>query len=261
MISDSNSWLEPFKVRSYELSPNRELSITSLCDYLQEAAGRHARHLGASIDHLAENDLTWVLARLDLAFEGLPRWRDDVVVETWPSRMRGFVARREFLVRQGDRIAARATSAWLVIDLHRRRPARLTSELLGMEVPDRPPALSGAVDSLPKLETEAESLPTERKLEVGYGDLDINRHVNHVKYVDWALESLPADFHENHRPAGLEADFRSEVHYPAEVVARARVIRSTEGATVLHQLVSGGKAAARLRTRWLTSPTKPEVDA
>lgn len=250
MTVDHHSWIENFKVRSYELSPDRELSAPSLCNYLQEAASRHAQELGVSIDHLAQHQLTWVLARLDLVILEPTHWRDEVLVETWPSKMRGFVARREFLVRLEDRIAARATSAWLVIDLAKRRPSRLPPALLRIIVPDRPPALPRTASSLPRMEDSPAGDLLEQRFEVGYGDLDINRHVNHVSYIEWALESLPTEFHEGHRLVELEADFRSEIHYPAEVVAKARRVNLADGISVVHGVGTSGGEAARLRTRW-----------
>ena len=248
MSTPPDTWSEPFKVRSYELTPHRELSAPALCNYLQEAASRHAQELGASIDDLADHNLTWVLARLDLLLESTPRWRDALVVETWPSEMRGFVARREFVVRRDGRVTARATSKWLVIDLDRRRPARLPAELRRIAVPDKEPVLPGSSGSLPEL-VDADRV---RRFQVDYGDLDINRHVNHVSYIEWAIETLPTEFHEGHRLAELETDFRSEIHYPAEITAEAGAREQDGEQRVLHRLItSGGVEAARLRTRWV----------
>ena len=54
-------WTEAFPVRAYEADVNGTLSIAHLCNYLQEAAGNHARSLGVSVEQLQELDLTWML--------------------------------------------------------------------------------------------------------------------------------------------------------------------------------------------------------
>ncbi len=241
-------WIEEFRVRSYELGPEGALSAESLCDYLQEAAGRHAEELGISIDAIGRDNLTWVLARLDLLLEGLPGRGRTVRVETWPSGAKGFLALREFLVT-GDGIPlARATSAWLVIDLERRRPVRLPSSISEIPIPDRERALQRGFRRIPK----PGRADHERRFEVRYGDLDVNRHVNHVRYLEWAFETLPAVFLAAHRLVEVEADFRAEVGLGELVEGRAEIEAGGGEQSAIHLLsgASGASEAARLRTRW-----------
>ena len=242
------SWVESFRVRSYELGPGGELAVASLCNYLQEAAGCHAAARGASIPELMRDGLTWVLARLKLVVETFPGWCDEVVVETWPSRMRGFVAQREFLVRSDERILARATSSWFVIDLERRRPVRLPQRLDELPVPDRERALDSGYSALPRLAHPR----WQRIFRVGYDDLDINRHLNHVRYLEWAIDTLPEEFREAHRLAELTVDFQAEINLAAEVRSAAKLDDDGSQAVVLHSLSldDGATEAARLRTHW-----------
>jgi acyl-ACP thioesterase len=94
-------WTDEFPVRLYEADSRGSLAVGSLCNYLQEAAGNHAGHLGVSVGQLMERGLTWVLSRLHVCVARLPRWRDEVTIETWPSGLDEMVATRDFRLHDG----------------------------------------------------------------------------------------------------------------------------------------------------------------
>jgi len=81
-------------------------------------------------------------------------------------------------------------------------------------------------------------------------DLDINRHVNHTVYVQWALEALPRELLLETAPAEIEVAYRAEAFYGDEIAARAQV--EDAGRSFRHQIVnaSTGAELARLRTLW-----------
>lgn len=250
----ADAWTQRFAVRSYETEPGGRLSLTGLCNYLQEAAGAHAVDLGISIGDLGRDNLTWVLGRLELRIERMPRWREVVDVTTWPSRLRSLLVLRDFLVESAEReVLARATSTWFVIDLERRRPVRIPAHIRGLPLPRRPRALRPDGLRLPR----PARVDREERFRVRHRDLDVNAHVNHVRYVEWALDTLPGSFLDGHRLTELDADFRAEVVYGETVRAQAEVDGGGEESRVCFRLLRGADAgdgadeAARIRTRWL----------
>lgn len=206
-------WSEATTVRSHEITPHGTASVPALATYLQEAAGHHAEALGVSFQRLQANEQAWVLVHLHVEIERLPNWEEEVVIETWPSGIDRLYATREFLLRGDDGPVARATSAWLVFDTERRRPARLPERLHSIESPDRAPVLAHDWDDLP----HPEHVDHTRSFEVRYHDLDVNRHVNNVRVLEWALETLPADIHESYRCAGVALQFVAETR-PGDTV-------------------------------------------
>jgi acyl-CoA thioesterase FadM len=121
---------KPFTVRYYEVGPSRLVRPATLLDYLQDAAAEHASHLNIGVQDLHHRDLTWVLSRLRLAVERYAGVGETVLVRTWPSTRGGLSSYREFeVLDQSGEIVARATTAWVVLDLVRRRPVRLADLL------------------------------------------------------------------------------------------------------------------------------------
>ncbi len=256
MTTSVKPWEETFSIRSYEVEPGGRASVQAICQYLQEGASNHAKELGFSVENMIAHNLTWVMSRLHVEVDRYPTWRDRVKLTTWPSRQNGLMATREFLLHApgGERLA-RATSAWLLIDLKRRRPVRLPDFILELLLPDRERALE---DSFAKMvPPEVDSY--ESRFDVRWSDLDLNAHVNNVRYVEWAIEGLPPTFREGRCMKALEVNFRLETRYGATVVVQSGSAGYTpeDSATRIlwHRLhrADDGREIAFARTTWVPS--------
>ena len=237
-----------FAVRSYEVDLAGMVRPTTLLNYLQEAAGDHARRLGVSVSDLLPQGLTWVLSRTRLQIHGTVASREEVHVRTWPSTREGRFSCREFELTAADgRPIALATCSFAVLDLATRRPV-----IIGEHLPSYPlmprRVIADDFATLPSL-AEAE---TELTFRVGRGDLDINRHANNVAYAAWAIETVPAAVAEKYLIADLEIAYRAEIFYGETVMARSRELPGEDRRTFLHQLVrrEDGVELTRLVTRW-----------
>jgi acyl-ACP thioesterase len=241
-------WTESLAVRTQDLTPAGEVSMPALCGYLQEAAGPHAAALGVSMDALAAEGKAWVLARLRVAVERAPRRGDTVTIETWPSGLDGLFTTREFILTVDNEVAARVTSAWFVMDLERRRPARPPRAVRTLAFPDRVPALAPPPDEL----VPPERADHERGVTVGYHDLDRNEHVNNVRYLTWALDTLPAAVFAERRGAEVALHFRHEASLGDPIRAVVQTDATDEALTARHALVHAeeGHTLAVAHTDW-----------
>ena len=241
-------WTESMDVRTGDLTPAGMMSLPALCGYLQEAAGPHAAALGVSMDDLAAEGRAWVLARMRLATERRPRRGDTVTIETWPSGLNGLFATREFVLTVEEDVAARATSAWFLIDLDRRRPVRPPRAVRTLDPPDRPPALGHLPDNL----SPPERADHERTLTVRYHDLDRNEHVNNVRYLTWALDTLPASMYAEGRCTDVTIHFHHEATLGDPIRAAVQTESAGDGVTARHVLTHAedDQTLAVIRTRW-----------
>lgn len=242
------TWTETVSVRSSDLTPHGTASTPALCVYLQEAAGHHADALGVSMRQLREKAQAWVLSHMHLDLDRLPQEHETVVVETWPSGLDGLYTTREFVLSIDGAEMGRATSRWFVIDTERRRPVRPPRLLHDLDLPDRPPPHAHDFGDLPgPARIDHETAWTAR-----YHDLDLNRHVNSVRYLEWALGTLPDDLLDAHRCTGLALHFRAEATAGTPVRATAQVDATDDGPTARHALHHAETDAllAAARTTW-----------
>ena len=213
-----------YRVRSYETGVANRVTMPTLCNYLQEAAGDHAIELGVGILELQSRGLSWMIARLHLVLARDVPWGGDVRLVTWPSGLKGrLVALRDFrlLDAQGAEVGE-AVSEWLTVDLAAQRivrPAEAFQAVVPPNVARVPLAASdvgGKFAALAKVDATASIL-------VRRADHDFNDHVNNVHYVEWALEALPAVFRAR-SVRELDIVFRQAAHAGDELESRLEVV-------------------------------------
>ena len=230
-----------------DATPHGTLALPALCAHLQDAAGAHAEALGVSQHTLLMQEQSWVLTRLHIELDRLPRWDDTLSIETWPSGLNGPFAQREFVLRVEDAEVGRATSTRVVFDQAERRMVRPPRVLRTLTLPDRPPALPADIPNVKAPDSEDHT----RAFRVRFHDLDLNWHVNNARYVAWALETLPIHWLEAHALHGLVLHFKHETTADTSVVATAEV-HQHDPIRVVHHLhdADGGPTLALAETRW-----------
>jgi acyl-ACP thioesterase len=131
------------------------------------------------------------------------------------------------------------------MDVVRRRPTRPPASLAEVDRPERPHAVAPDRTPLATLEVPEH----ERLFSVRRSDLDLNQHVNNVRYVEWALEAAPDALDEHHRPHRLDVQFRAESVYGDTVRSACGV--DGEG-MLLHRVSrpADGRTLALARTEW-----------
>lgn len=253
MFPPDHARIFPFPVREHELDADGRLSVVSICAHLQDAASRHAGELGFSVERLSQSGLTWVLARLLVDLGERPGKDEELTLHTWPSGVNGLFATRDFLVTGADaEPVVRATTAWLMLDLRRRRPSRLTDDVLGLSPSDSLRSVSDDFQRLAPIGGET----TERRVRSGWSDLDVNRHVNHVRYVAWMLDAVPAELRGTATITRFELHFRAEIAEDRDLLIRTST-RKESGAYIVRQdLVDSlsGVMYAESRSRWSNGP-------
>ena len=239
---------DSLRVRGSEIDPRGRLSILAVANYMQEAAGLHAGELGFALDQLFPLGLTWVLARLRIRIDRYPRWRERVGIETWPSSVDARFTTRDFVFTDaaGERFGV-ATTSWAVMDLKTRSPR-----------PPQPEFVALITDTTRVLTFEDRSLPRPeapqwcREYDVRLSDLDLNRHVNNVVYLNWALEPVPLDVWKARTLREVDLSFKAEVRYGETVSVEAESRETADGLEVLHRVLRkvDGAELAVARSRW-----------
>lgn len=223
--------------------------LLRLLEEMMEAAGRHAETLGVGVQDLHAKGLTWVLARLRVAIAAIPEPGAAAALATWPSGRHRLFALREFQARDahGAEIL-RATSAWALMHLQTRRPARLDPHL---PVFDLHPGRMIADDFAPLPPPWPRAARTLRRAQAA--DIDLNDHVNNTVYLGWALGAVPAGLRQR-QPRELEAAFLGEARLGDQVACLTEIGRPpAAGGSVLLQslrLEQSGRELTRLRSRW-----------
>lgn len=249
-MEDITLYRNKFRIRISELDSRGRVRLPALLEYLQETAASHAGKLKLHNDDMMEDSLGWVLTKLYIELDGLEEPGDSLTVESWASGSNRLYANRDFrLLTESGKEMGRATSSWLVLDLESRRPAK-TGELFKMiKELERAPLLEHKFSRLPRLE----SSDYEQDYLVNFNHIDINRHVNNVRYVDWLLETIPHDVLLEKRPVKIELNFLAESGIDDRVTSKTAHSSSVEGPTAFSHSIyctNREKELLKARTEW-----------
>ncbi|XP_074567253.1 palmitoyl-acyl carrier protein thioesterase, chloroplastic-like [Curcuma longa] len=263
MMQDGMVFRQNFSIRSYEIGADRTASIETLMNHLQETALNHVRSAGlmgagfGSTPEMTKRNLIWVVTKMQVLVEQYPSWEDVVQVDTWvaPSGKNGM--RRDWHVRdyQTGQTVLRATSVWVMINKQTRRLSKIPDEVraeIGSYFMDHDPIIDDDGRKLSKLEDDTADY-VRTGLNPRWGDLDVNQHVNNVKYIGWILESAPISILESHELAGITMEYRRECGKDSVLQSLTSISGDSgdHGFDCQHLLrLESGAEILRARTEW-----------
>lgn len=197
---------EPFHVDFTE-----KLTMGVLGNHLLNCAGIHAAERGFGIAELNENHYTWVLSRLAVEMEEVPRAYEKFSIRTWVENVYRLFTDRNFeIVNAAGKPIGYARSIWAMISMETRKPADLLA-LHGGGITDYICDKECPIEKAGRVKVN-EAEPVARYT-AKYGDIDLNGHVNSVKYIEHALNLFPLEMFREKNLRRFEVAYVAESYY------------------------------------------------
>ncbi|MBP5342150.1 MAG: acyl-[acyl-carrier-protein] thioesterase [Bacteroidaceae bacterium] len=202
-----------FTVEPFHVDFTGHLFLGILGNHLLNAAGRHSHNRGWGIDQLNEAHYTWVLSRLSIELAETPSQYEHVIIETWVESVMKLFTERNFLIRNADdgRIYGYARSIWAMIDMQTRQPSNLL-ELKGGDILNYVMSVAEKPCPIEKFNVRVRLTDdaTTSTVFTHYSDVDINGHINSVKYIEHILDLFPREQFERHRIHRFDIAYKTE---------------------------------------------------
>ena len=192
------------------------LTMGVLGNHLLNCAGFHASERGFGIATLNEDNYTWVLSRLAVEMGEMPRQYERFRVQTWVENVYRLFTDRNFAILAEDgRPLGYARSVWAMINMQTRKPADLLDLHGGCIVDyvckDKP----CPIGKPSRIRVQAAE-PVE-SLRARYSDIDINGHVNSIRYVEHILDLFPLERYRETPIRRFEVAYVAESYYGDEL--------------------------------------------
>ena len=186
--------------------------LGNLGNQMLNAADFHSTDRGFGMKYLMSIKRSWVLSRLAIEMDEMPSQYERYHIETWVESAMKFFTSRNFKVTGSDgKVYGYGRSIWAMIDTETRQP----TDIYAID--------NGAINNW--IETEM-SCPIEkggrvkvtenagfvRSMDVNYNDIDINGHVNSVKYIEHVLDLWDVDWYREYRLKRFEIAYVAEAH-------------------------------------------------
>ncbi|KAL0000092.1 hypothetical protein SO802_019694 [Lithocarpus litseifolius] len=203
-------------IRSYEVGHDKTATLESILNLLQETALNHVWMSGVlsngfgATRGMVRNNLIWVVSRMQVQVDHYPIWGEVVEIDTWVGASGKNGMRRDWLVRSQatGHVFARATSTWVMMNQETRRLSKMPEEVRAEISPwfiDKQAIKEDCPEKIVKLDSKVKYMDSNLK-----SDLDMNHHVNNVKYVRWMLGTIPDEILESHKLSTMILEYRRE---------------------------------------------------
>lgn len=223
------------RVASFDVDMSVKLKPTSFLNFAQEAANVHADYIGVGYDSMHVTRQAWVLSKIHVIFHRLPKWKDNVNMQSWHKGSAGLQCFRDFVMydEKGEEKLISATTSWLVMDIDTRRLCKYSG------LADEKAIKEDVIETpAPKLimpkDVEPELVMTHP---VNYSDLDLLGHVNNVKYTEWSMNVVELEVANNRPLKDLVVNFNNEIK-PGDTVSLYRVCEQKENGDLVY-LIEG----------------------
>jgi len=201
-----------FMAEPFHCDFSQRLFMGHLGNHMLNAADFHSSARGFGMKYLLTINRSWVLSRLAIEMDEMPGMYTKFNVETWvESAMRYFTSRNFRVVDADGKVYGYGRSIWAMIDTESRQPTDIYAIDNGAieqwieKDKECPIDKSGRV----KMDDTAELV---RTIETYYNDVDINGHINSVKYIEHVLDLWNLDFYRSHRIKRFEIAYVAEAH-------------------------------------------------
>jgi medium-chain acyl-[acyl-carrier-protein] hydrolase len=241
-------WKEKRLIESFDVDIQGRLRPQTLFAFLLNAAWNHASGGIYGYEELSTHNLLWVLIKVQMLIKRLPKWREQIIIETWGKRKVRLYALRDFTMTSetGETLIS-ATSSWMILDRTSGRPQRFDQKS------DSLPWLPGKDELETNLE-KVQQLNGGKELarfRVHFSDIDVNRHVNSTKYLEWIIDSHSQEHLEAKEIRSLEMSFLSEAIANDEVTVYSEESGGLELCSVRRTV--DDKEICRARLQWQTA--------
>ena len=184
----------PFYAETFLADSKGRMRPSNICSSMLNFAYRHADARGFG----STSSLGWVIARMGVHVERVPLEKERLRVDTWIRNLyHGFTDRCVRMVDKDGYEVVSMIATFAMIDLETRTSVDLNGNIgvamNGCLVPDEQLALR-RIPSINR--TPVEEVTFRRRPH--YSDIDVNGHMNSIRYIDHILDAMPIEYVKSH---------------------------------------------------------------
>ena len=112
-----------------DFNKNRTLKIPAIMKILENAGTKHTDAVGDNILDSSNKGLTWILTDWYVEIKSCPTYGDKILSKTWSQfTTTTFGCARDFELYANEKLAAIASTRWVLLDLKTERPTKIDRE-------------------------------------------------------------------------------------------------------------------------------------
>ena len=227
-----------------EIGINNKLTNYGILAFLEDIAGIHSDNVGYGVKDVAEKKKAWILMDWKLQVIKRAGFGEKIIVKTWAKTMSKpqFYTYRDFEVyNKKEELIAIATSKWVFLDIEKERISKIDLEVLKLYNPDDKCVFG--VEEIEKINIP-DNFESVTEYEVKRFDIDVNRHMHNLNYLNLAYEALPDDVYNAQEFNNVRVTYKHQIKlgdnvkcYYSNLNGVHIVVIKSEDESVIHAIV------------------------
>lgn len=199
-----------FMAEPFHCDFSHRLFMGHLGNHLLNAADFHSTDRDFGMTYLNPIHKTWVLSRLAVEMDEMPMQYTKFNVETWvESAMKYFTNRNFRVVGEDGKVYGYGRSVWAMIDTETRQPQDIL-EIHDGEIVNWIEAEKECPIEKSSRVKMSDKAVLVREIDTYYNDVDVNGHVNSIKYIEHILDLFSIDFYRENKIKRFEIAYVAE---------------------------------------------------
>ena len=200
---------EEFKIELEDIGKDKCFSNKALLKYLENIGADHSSKAGYGILDMERTKVSWILLDWKVRIIKREKYSKILKINTWSRGSKRIYSYRDFEVfdEKNNKIAI-ATSRWALINIDTGKIERISEDITEKYYPE-----SKFVFEEEEIEKqkEPEKFDSSINYTVKRADIDINKHMHNLNYLDLAYEALPQEIYEKCEFNNIRITYKKEI--------------------------------------------------
>ncbi|WP_315081770.1 acyl-ACP thioesterase domain-containing protein [uncultured Clostridium sp.] len=207
-----------YEVNYYDVDSNLKCKLSSIINYICDVGSRQSELIGGGMEYCTTNNCAWVFYKYDIKMYRYPKFGETISLTTKAIGFKKFYGLRKYYIKDSEGVLiGEALALFFLINIEKRRPMRIQKEQYEFYGVDDDLDHDVSMEDIEKVEEEQ----FIKEFQIRYSDIDSNKHVNNVKYIEWAIEAVPLETIKEYELNRIKVLFAKETTYGKTISSTA----------------------------------------
>lgn len=196
-----------------QIGLENKMSNYGILSFFEDVAGLHSDSVGYGIKDIQTKKVAWLLMDWHLDVFKRPECGELVYARTWTleEEKTTYQVFREFDLRDcNGNILAKAISKWILFSLETNKITKISDEISKIYGPEKDIDFNQSIIKKLKEPTIYNNI---YEYKIRRSDIDINKHLHNLNYLNLAYEVLPNDIYLNNEFNHVNIMFKHQIKY------------------------------------------------
>ena len=202
-------FVENFKMGLSDIEKDNKIKNIAILKMLENIGSYHSDIAGYGTNDIPIKKLSWILLDWKLKVIKRPTYGENLEIHTWARVANKFFTYRDFEIYDGNKnLCAIATSKWTLVNIEEGKMSKITEDVINSYKPEEKEVFEE--EKLEKLQEPKEFI-SNITYTVKRKDIDINKHMHNLYYLDLAYEALPEEVYNTNIFDNVRIMYKKEI--------------------------------------------------